>query len=295
MKSHPELKALEGVEPASKWVALALVGLQLWLSVHAPRWSWSMYAIAVYVGGATLAQALFLAIHELSHNLFFKSLRYNRWFAFVCNLPLVIPFTVDFRVHHLNHHAHLGVRGADTDLPSAWEGRWVCGPLSKLLWCSLQIVAYAIRPMLSVPPVITRMHVASWVVQIGADGLLVWWYGTGAPLRFLLLSMIVAGGFHPCAGHFLSEHYMFETAGSNGTQETFSYYGPLNVLTFNVGYHCEHHDLPLVPWSRLPRVRAIAPEFYNHLTPSPPWTRIMWEYVSRSDMGPNRRRVRHCR
>ena len=65
-----------------------------------------------------------------------------------------------------------------------------------------------------------------------------------------------------------------------GEQETFSYYGPLNFFGWNVGYHNEHHDFPNVAGRNLPKVRAIAPEFYDGLRVTKSWPGALWDFLS---------------
>ena len=113
---------------------------------------------------------------------------------------------------------------------------------------------------------LTVWHFLNLAVQLVFDYFLIRYLGSRAFI-YLLLSSFLAGSLHPCAGHFIAEHYVWD--GLN--QETYSYYGPLNVLAYNVGYHNEHHDFPSVAWTKLPVLRKLAPEFYDTLPSHPSW------------------------
>ena len=67
MKAHPEVTKLMGPEWRSKYICLfGLVIPQIWLSWATQDLSWPSYFFVAYVVGATITQALFLAIHELA-------------------------------------------------------------------------------------------------------------------------------------------------------------------------------------------------------------------------------------
>merc|ERR1719252_546021 len=128
--------------------------------------------------------------------------------------------------------------------------------------------------------------VFNWVVVLGFDAIILTCFGRSA-LLYLLLSTFFAGSIHPTAGHFIAEHYVME-----GVQETYSYYGPLNRLAYNVGFHNEHHDFPNIPWSRLPKVRAIAPEFYDDLPQCKSWPGTILRYIFDDRLSPYSRMKR---
>jgi len=286
-KAHPEVAKLMGPEWRSKYICLFLLVIpQIWLSWATQNLSWPAYLFVAYVFGATITQALFLAIHELAHNLFFKRPQHNRYFAMVANWPIGIPYCVPFRGYHLEHHKWQGVDGIDTDIPSRAEGKYIRGPVSKTAWASCQILTYALRPMFIKAQDVTTAHVMNWASQIAFDVLVFYVWGW-RPLFYFVFCIFLAGGLHPCAGHFISEHYVFPHL--DAIQETYSYYGPLNWLTWNVGYHNEHHDFCNIPWSRLPALKALAPEYYDNLAVCDSWIGVIWDYIMRDEIGPYNR------
>jgi sphingolipid delta-4 desaturase len=46
-----------------------------------------------------------------------------------------------------------------------------------------------------------------------------------------------------------------------------------------MGYHNEHHDLPSIPWNNLPKLRAMAPEFYQNLKYHSSWSRLVLQFI----------------
>ncbi|RQM05488.1 hypothetical protein DH86_00001516, partial [Scytalidium sp. 3C] len=112
---------------------------------------------------------LFLAIHEISHNLAFKSAGANRLIAIFANLPIGIPYSASFRPYHLTHHKSLGVDGLDADLPTSFEAYFLDSVLGKAFFCTFQILFYALRPMMVYQIPITGVHFLNVAIQVLFD------------------------------------------------------------------------------------------------------------------------------
>eukprot|EP00246_Nothoceros_aenigmaticus_P011065 TRINITY_DN2851_c0_g1_i2.p1 TRINITY_DN2851_c0_g1~~TRINITY_DN2851_c0_g1_i2.p1 ORF type:complete len:204 (+),score=12.30 TRINITY_DN2851_c0_g1_i2:488-1099(+) len=194
--------------------------------------------------------------------------------------------SVTFQKYHLEHHRFQGVEGYDMDIPSYTEGRAVTNMFMKVLWVIFQLFFYALRPLFLNPKPPGLWEAANLVVQLVFDALMLYYAGWRS-FMYLILSTFLGGGMHPIAGHFISEHYVFADG-----QETYSYYGPLNALAWNVGYHNEHHDFPRIPGCRLYKVRQIAPEFYQDLVHHTSWTRVIYMYITDPKVGPFSRTMR---
>ncbi|TFK62241.1 dihydroceramide delta(4)-desaturase [Pluteus cervinus] len=282
MQAHPEVTKLMGHEPLTKYVVLFVVLLQLsaalYLQHHSPFSP--LFIGCAYIIGGTANHNLFLAIHEITHNLAFKGVYPNKLLAIFANLPIGIPYSAAFKKYHIEHHKFLGQDGIDTDLPTRLELLCLNNVLGKVFFATFQILFYALRPGFIRVQQLTSWHLLNFLVQIFADYLLVSNYGS-RPLIYLVMSSFFAGSLHPCGGHFIAEHYLWDGL----EQETYSYYGPLNLVAYNVGYHNEHHDFPSIPWTRLPKLKALAPEFYDNIPSHPSWPMVLVNFIRDKEVG----------
>ena len=225
-------------------------------------------------------------IHECAHNLVFRSRLANEAAAAVANLPHVLPMSALFRQMHLGHHAHIGEYALDGDLPSGWEARLTSAGLpGKVLWLLLFPLFSGSR-VFRVGVRIDSVAALTALFQILSDIVVVVVAGWGA-LLYLTLSFFFSVGLHPLGARWVQEHHIV----SEG-QETYSYYGFLNRLCFNIGYHTEHHDFPSIPWNRLPMLRGTAPDFYNQRLGHSSWFRILLRFLFDNNDSLYRRIVR---
>ena len=120
----------------TKYIVLGLVAVQMAMAYalrNTAFFSWQFWVCAYLVGG-TVNQALFLGIHEITHNLAFKSILANRLFAMIANIPIGIPYAMAFKGYHNEHHKYQGEVGVDTDLPTKLEGLLFENVLTKTLF-----------------------------------------------------------------------------------------------------------------------------------------------------------------
>jgi sphingolipid delta-4 desaturase len=279
LEKHPEIKDLFGEEPLTLWLTFGLVAIQVITLYLLRDASWPLVLILSYVVAGTASHSLNLAVHELSHNLGFAPVIFNKILAVFANLGTGFPSAITFQRYHMEHHQFQGVDGKDVDIPSDLEVRVFTNSLLKFFWVMGQPLFYAVRPLIIRPKELIAWEIINWGVVLAWDFLIFYFFGVKS-LVFLVLGTILGAGLHPCAGHFIAEHYQFVK-----NQETYSYYGFCNRLNFNVGYHNEHHDFPKVPWSKLPLVRQMAPEFYE----MPHYTSYVWviyKYITDPEVGP---------
>ena len=275
LKEFPGMRKLIGKNPLTIFAIVALVAFQLVLCWLLADQSWWLVVGAAYILGAFADHALFVMIHECAHRLIFKTHNANRLAGIFANVPLIFPSSVSFETYHIKHHSFQGVHELDGDLPNYWEAKLINNFfVGKVIWLLFYpfFQLFRFSRMKEIQP-FNKWVGLNWLVQIVVVIAMSLLFGTKG-VSFLILSFFFSVGLHPLGARWIQEHYL-----TKGEQETYSYYGVLNTVAFNVGYHNEHHDFPSVPWNKLPQIRKDAPQFYDTLSYHTSWTKLFFRFL----------------
>jgi sphingolipid delta-4 desaturase len=278
LKAHPQVRTLIGRNPWTGAIILGVVALQTAIAGAMGYLGldyWWVALIVAYGVGAFTNHAMYVAIHDATHNLIFRNRTLNKFAALTADLPNVVPGAVGFGICHLQHHVHLGDDVHDTDVASEWEARLIGNRwYMKAFWLAFfPIFQVARTGRLQNVTVINQWTLISAAMAAVYDVAIILLFGWNG-LFYLFASFVFSIGLHPLGARWIQEHHSFE-----GKQETFDYYGPFNRIALNIGYHNEHHDFPSIPWNRLPQVRAMAPQFYDTLKWRSSWTKLILEFI----------------
>lgn len=281
LKQHPEIRSLIGRNPYTFLIILGCVAVQLVLAYILKDASWWWNVLAAYCIGAFACHTLYVCIHECSHNLVFKNKTLNILASITANLPLLFPSAVSFQKYHLKHHSFQGVEALDADMPFRWEARLIDNSsLGKAVWLLFYPVFQALRPFRLTKEIklFDRWTVVNWVVEIAFVAAVAYLLGTKA-IVFLIISFFFSVGLHPLGARWVQEHFL-----THGEQETKSYYGRLNLVNLNVGYHNEHHDFPSIPWNKLPEIKNYGGGHYEELGYHTSYTRLLFQFLFNRDL-----------
>lgn len=308
--AHPEIRDLMHPTPSTALWCLGFAGLQVAVALALAGQSLWLALLAAYLLGPWINTNLFMLGHECNHGLVFRRPRWNRLLYTLTTVPMLFAGHHTWWVDHPVHHNDLG---ADKDFvkrrrmfflstrkylspllvpfgPALIFGQIARAAVGLAVYLLVDVLRGRLEPsrfslgVLAEPHLISGYHrkdLGRWAVtySVLTLGLLagVGWYGGWAPVVYLVASAGMLTGFaHPTMfGLILSNAHFY---GHQCFQPTASYYGWLNRFTLNFGLHTEHHDLPKVPWSRLPDVRRIAPEFYDQLHQTPSYAGLTYQF-----------------
>lgn len=291
LKAHPEVRNLIGRNPYSFLIILLVIGIQTTISILLSESAWWLALIFSYVIGAFASHCAYVLIHDASHNLIFKNRAANHLSGILADLTNVLPSAISFRAYHMKHHSFQGDYYLDTDLASKWEAKFIGNSfIGKAFWLLLFPVFQALRPpRLKEIKFMNGWTLLNWLIVFGFDAFIILTFGWTSFL-YLVFSFFFSIGLHPVGARWIQEHYL-----TYPPQETYSYYGPVNIVALNVGYHNEHHDFPSIPWNKLPQLKKKAPEFYDNLIYHTSYVKLLFRFLFDKNLSLYSRMVRSNR
>jgi sphingolipid delta-4 desaturase len=174
----------------------------------------------------------------------------------------------------------MNIKGLDPDLPTQLEINLLSSFPGKLLNILMMPFVYSLRPLFVHSKAPNFFEILNVVAVFYVD-YLCYTYISPAALGWLLIGSYCSLTVHWTSGHLIGEHFEFLYR-----METYDYFGWANYTNLNLGYHMEHHDFPMIPWTRLPILRKMAPEYYEHLPHHTSYLTVWFRYLVDNYMGP---------
>uniref|UniRef100_A0A915IQV6 Fatty acid desaturase domain-containing protein n=1 Tax=Romanomermis culicivorax TaxID=13658 RepID=A0A915IQV6_ROMCU len=256
---HPELRSLQKKpDPSFKYVLIACMISHLVFAYHVRDWPAPLVILAGLTVGILFSCPISNSLHEIVHNLAFENNpAANRIFGLFVNLPLVWPLFGAYDKSHRYHHTYLGTE-LDIKYPDAREAMEYDTSFFKRLYFILMHPIHSshrfqIKSGNNVTPLILWNLISITIF----DGIIFTCFGYKSFLylliAFWLNECILIEGSKTFLDHWSDEK----------TSHTNSYYGPVNMINFNIGHHREHHDFPNIAGRYLSLVTEAAPEYYK--------------------------------
>jgi sphingolipid delta-4 desaturase len=320
LKAHPEAVQLAGPD----W--RGLIGAILLLAIHwtaiwlVSRTDIFVVFFAAFFFGQLVLHSVGSLIHETAHRLVFRERRAKLAFDLLLEV-ITTSFGRQLTYQHehvSSHHPHLGNYERD------YEHEDLCRFLARrahraknpklqhwLTLAELIVQAMPLGFMISnkifnpfyrkrtgratkdrqrrigatkAPDAERRVFIAVSIATnlflFGAFGFLGWLY------HIWSLSLFLGKCGITNLGQSLSEH-----PGDDERAPTRSSYSALNLILFNTGYHNEHHTFPNVAWTRLPKLKRLAPDVFGPGV-GKSYVGFWWAHV-RDDFSPSRRTPLH--
>jgi sphingolipid delta-4 desaturase len=303
MKAHPEIAQLQGTDWKTFPLACIYAAVFTVLGIWACQYSWWIQLILAYTVGGYCAFCASVLGHDGVHGLAGGG-AINDLTCIIGFLPGFIGAMGQFfKVEHIWHHSVVVDRVVrfGPQHSNFFKKLFVVtltyavvvaafAVLSALML--IQMTVHAILHLLgkrkTLFPTQTRIPAFSrfphglhgWmyfnlVLSLVYEGVQLYYFGYG-PVLFRLISCVISNGPSPLGMRNVQEHYYQR----KGQPTTSVYAGLVNTLTFNIGFHVEHHDFSTIPCMRLPKIREIAPEHYNTLFAYRSYTEVLTRFFT---------------
>lgn len=283
LEKYPEIEKLFYKAPGITIICATIIHILQILAcwcIKTYELSWSQIILIIFFFGAIVNHMLFVLYHDITHFNCFKSIKLNQILAIYTNLPQILPSAIGFGRYHRDHHTYLGHPILDPDIPTVWEVQFFQTKLKRLGYILFMPFFYGLRPYFKAPKMASFMEIVN-LISCVIYGYFIVHYFDARAILYLFASTYVGLSIHPVAAHVIAEHYEFFKS-----QDTYSYYGWINYINFNMGYHIEHHDFPNIAWYNLPKLRVIAPEFYETLPQMDSYFIVIFKYIFDGSIGP---------